>query len=72
METKTNAIYYNENSECESSFIPNSTLRPEYGTLFEHQGFYAILYKMYLFKKFDLQKEMDLLFDPTPLSDCDF
>ena len=48
------------------SFISKSVLRPEYRTLFEHEGFYASNFKlMYLFVAHGLPKQMDLFFNQS-------
>ena len=66
-EVKSNVRHNIERLEYGNSFIPKPVLRPEYGTLFEHQGFHMPgLHRMYLSVMLDFLKQTNLLLDMLP------
>ena len=65
MEAEPYIRYNIDTSEYENNFILKQVLRPQYGTLFKHQGFLV----QGLYRILDLPKKMDLLLDSsTPLN----
>ncbi len=69
---KRSTIQYDRNEiNTQNIFTPKPVLRPEYGALFEHQGFLLQgLQRTYLFVAIQLPSENDLLHEPPNMPSC--